>query len=74
MNGLEQAFYIMGIVYMAIMFLIMIAVVVAIFAIKAKIHEIERQISEKLAFVSNIAGAGEKILNVAKKVVHSAKP
>lgn len=74
MNGLEQAFYIMGIIYMAIMFIVMIGLAVAVFAIRAKINEIERHIAEKLAFVASIAGAGERILNVAKKVVHSHKP
>lgn len=74
MNGLEQTFYIMGIVYMALMFIIMIALAAAVFAIRAKINQIEKSIADKLSFISTIAGAGEKLMSVAKKVVHTAKP
>jgi cell division protein FtsL len=75
MTGLEQAFYIMAIVYMAIMFVLMIAVVIAVFVIKAKIHQIQRQLEEKLAFITTTMQLGSKVAGIvketAKKVMHS---
>lgn len=73
MTGLEQAFYIMGIVFMSVMFILMIALVVAVFAIRNKIHEIERNITEtiasKLGMVTNLFSIGQKFAGMAKKVV-----
>ncbi|HJQ08677.1 MAG TPA: hypothetical protein VJ836_04325 [Candidatus Saccharimonadales bacterium] len=69
MNGLEQTFYIMAIIYFSIMFLMMIAGIVAVFAIKKKIDNIHRQIDEKLAFVNNVIHTGGKIAQVAKNLV-----
>lgn len=72
MTGLEQTFYIMGIVYMSIMFLVMIAVVIAIFAIKAKINAIEQQIADKLHTVANVIRVGQDIIDKVKKVTGKA--
>ena len=69
MTGLEQTFYIMAIVYMAIMFVLMIAVIAAIFAIKAKVNAIHDKIDQKLAPLKAAVEAGEKIMEVAKSVV-----
>ncbi len=73
MTGLETTFYIMAIVFMAVMFLLMIAVVVAVFAIRARIQQLERTISDKiiskLEMVTNWFSVAEKFANVAKKVV-----
>jgi len=66
MTGLEQTFYIMAIVYMGIMFLITLALVIAIFAIKAKVNAIHKKIDEKLAPVKAVVEAGEKVMEVAK--------
>lgn len=73
MTGLETAFYIVGIVFMGIMILLMAAVVAAVFAIRAKIHEIERTITEniisKLGMVTNALNIGKHFAEVAKKIV-----
>jgi cell division protein FtsL len=74
MSGLEQTFYIMGIIFMTLMFLLMIALVVAVFAIRAKIKEIERnireQIADKIGMVTNLFNVGETVAGIVKKVVH----
>ncbi len=44
MNGLEQTFYIMAIVFMSVMFVMIIALVAAVFVIKAKINRIHDSI------------------------------
>lgn len=68
MTGLEQAFYIMAIVYMGVMFVAMIAIVVAVLAIRAKINAIERNIADKIHAITSIAHIGEEIIGRAKKV------
>jgi hypothetical protein len=66
---LQDTFYILGIVYMSLMLLIMLALVIAVFIIKRKVNEIHRKIDEKLAIVNNIAHLGSDIVGAAKKVV-----
>lgn len=63
---LQNTFYIIGIIYMCVMLLIVLALVVAVFAIKAKINHIHQQIEEKITSVTSI---GEKVANTAKKVL-----
>ena len=66
MTTLQDTFYIMGIIYMAIMFILMIVVVVAVFAIKHKIHTIQRSIEDKFSAVTNAVHLGEAIVDKAK--------
>lgn len=63
---LQDVFYWMAIVYMAIMFILMIAAVVAVFAIKKKIDHIHEAIEQKLQMVSNIAHVGTELVEKAK--------
>ena len=63
---LQDVFYWMAIVYMAIMFLLMIAAVVAVFAIKKKIDHIHHVIDEKIQMVTSIAHAGSELVEKAK--------
>jgi len=77
MTGLETTFYIVGIVFMGIMLLLMAALVVAVFAIRAKIQQIERNITEKIAdklgMLTNLFRLGEKFAAIAKKVVQHSR-
>jgi hypothetical protein len=66
---LQETFYIIGIIYMSLMLVIMVALIIAVFVIKHKINEIHRKIDEKLAIVNNIAHLGSDIFGAAKKVV-----
>lgn len=68
MTGLEQTFYIMAIIYMSVMFLAMVAGVIAILAIRAKINAIERHIAEKFHAVAAVARVSEEIISRAKQV------
>ena len=70
---LQDTFYLMAIIYMGIMFVAMIAIVIAIFVIKAKINAIHEQIERKLNLIVNVAHAGEEILDTAKKVFTKRK-
>lgn len=64
---LQEIFYIMGIVYMTIMFALMIVIVAAILVIKHKVNSIQQHIEEKLATVTNAIHMGEAIVDKAKE-------
>lgn len=64
---LQEIFYIMGIVYMTIMFALMIVTVAAILVIKHKVNSIQQHIEEKLAAVTNAIQMGEAIVGKAKE-------
>lgn len=64
----QEVFYWMGIIFMSVMFLLMIASVVAVLAIKRKVHELQRSIEEKLAMFSSAFEVGESIVEKAKSV------
>jgi predicted Holliday junction resolvase-like endonuclease len=63
----------MGIIYMSVMFVIMIALTIVIFVIKHKIHVIQRNIEEKFAAVTNAVHMGEAIVEKAKDVFKHKK-
>lgn len=65
--NLQDTFYVMGIIYMAIMFIAMIIGLVAVLVIKAKINAIQRSIEEKLHTVATLAHVGEALVG---KVTH----
>ena len=74
MNGLEQTFYIMAIVFMSVMFLMLIAIVVAIFAIRAKINKIHDKVEQRLDMVTSLAERGGELTAIAgRQVVKRAK-
>jgi hypothetical protein len=69
MNGLEQAFYIIGIVFMSLMLLLFIGLVVAVFVIKAKINRIHDNIEHKIDLATNLASKGGELASMASKAV-----
>lgn len=74
MTGLEQTFYIMGIVFMSAMFILMIAMVAAVFVIRAKINKIHDAIEDKLDIAMTLAEKGGELAAVAStKVFDTAK-
>jgi cell division protein FtsL len=68
---LESVFYTMAIIYMAIMFIVMIAAVIAIFAIKKKVDTIHKSIEEKLHAITSIVHIGEALIDKAKDTIKS---
>ena len=81
MNGLEQTFYIMAIIFMSIGFILLLAIVAAVFAIKAKINKIHDKVEAKIDMVSSFAErsgeltslAGKQVFKQAKKVLSKKK-
>lgn len=73
MTGLQEAFYIVGIVFMGIMLVLIAALVVAVFVIRAKIIALERKITARVEAVADIAGkSGEILAAVGSRVVKKA--
>lgn len=70
---LQTTFYILGIIFMAVMLILLIALVIAVFVIRGKIVAIEKQIQDKIDQVANIADRGTEIAAaVGAKAVETA--
>jgi cell division protein FtsL len=74
MSGLQTAFYIIAIVFMSVMFLLIIALVAAVFVIRAKVNSIHDNIERKLSAATTIAEkSGELVGAAGAKVIRKAK-
>jgi hypothetical protein len=74
MPALEQAFYIIAIIFMGVNFVILIALVVAVFVIRNKVNKIQHAIEDKLNTVTTIAEKGGEIAALATGgIVRKAK-
>lgn len=65
MSGLQEAFYIIAIVFMGIMFILIIALVAAVFVIISKVNTIQRAIEARVEKVANIAEKGSMVAALA---------
>lgn len=65
---LETAFYIIGIIFMSVMLILVVALVVTVFVIRSKIVAIHDKIDEKLQFFTNLTTVGKKIMKGAQTV------
>lgn len=65
MNGLEQAFYIIAIVFMSVMFILIIALVVSVIMIRNRIVKIQHHIEQRINSVTNIAEKGGELAAAA---------
>lgn len=81
MSGLQETYYIMGIIFMGLMFLLMIVLVIAVFVIRAKINKIHAMVEDKIHTVTAFAerggelsaAAGTALVKSAKKAFDKAK-
>lgn len=74
-NGmdLQTTFYVIGIIFMSLMTLIILALVIAVFAIKAKINLIHRRIEEKVHSFTEVAQMGEALVHKAQDMANRHK-
>lgn len=74
MPGLETAFYIIGIIFMGLMLVLLIALVAAVFVIRAKVNNIHKMVDEKLNSLSSVVERGGElagnIFNTGKKILN----
>jgi hypothetical protein len=69
MTGLQETFYIMGIIFMSITFLLTLALVAAVFVIRSKVNKIHATIENKINKVTNLAEKGGELSALAGSVV-----
>jgi hypothetical protein len=69
MNGLQEAFYIVGLVFMGVIFILLIALLSVALVIRSKINRIHAQIEAKINTVTSIAEKGGEIAGLATRVV-----
>jgi cell division protein FtsL len=70
---LQSVFYIIGIIFMGLMLIIMVALAIAVLVIRNKINNIERAISEKLHGVTNVAGKITDLFKAGAQAVNKYK-
>lgn len=63
---LETVFYVIGIIFMTVMLVLVIALVTAVFVIRAKIVAMHDKIEQKLSLLGDITNVGKKIVNGAR--------
>ncbi|HET9850053.1 MAG TPA: hypothetical protein VFP35_00260 [Candidatus Saccharimonadales bacterium] len=74
MNGLQEAYYIIAIVFMGVVFVLIIALVSAVFVIRNKINKIYDNIEAKLNAVTTIAEKSGELAGLAgRAAVRKAK-
>jgi cell division protein FtsL len=65
MSGLEEAFYIVSIIYMSVMFLLIIGLVIEVFIIRSKVMTIQHQIQTRIDQVTDLASVGGELAGMA---------
>lgn len=63
---LQTTFYVIGIIFMSLMTIIILALVVAVFAIKAKINAIHDRIEDKFRNIVDMIQMGQAIVHKAQ--------
>lgn len=73
MNGLEQGFYIVALVFMSLMLILITVLVVTVLVIRSKIMRIQHQIEERIDTVTDLATkSGEVVARVSSKLARGA--
>jgi hypothetical protein len=67
MPGLEQAFYIVGLVFMGLMLVILLALLAAVLVIRKKIVGLHDAIQDKVDAISSVALKGAAIAKSVEK-------
>ncbi len=68
---LQTSYYVMGIIFMSVMFVLMIALVVLVFYIKGKINDMQKNIEEKIEVVTSFGQMGGKAVEKFKEFLEN---
>jgi hypothetical protein len=69
MSGLEQTFYILGIVFMSIMLILIALMLISVIVIRSKVNRIHDNLEEKINSITNFAEKGGEIAAIATGVM-----
>jgi len=72
MVDVQTTYYVMGIIFMSIMFAIMIGIIILLLYIKNKISQIHQQITDKIDMVSSVAQSGSEIASGGVRIINEA--
>ena len=70
MTGLQEAFYIVGLVYMGISLLIIFGILIGIGVIRKKIVALENTVKEKIDMVTNVGEKAGEVISTVKKLTN----
>ncbi len=70
MTGLQEAFYIVGLVYMGISLLLILGVVIGLGVIRKKVVSLENMVKEKLEVVTSMGEVAGDVISTVKKFTH----
>jgi len=73
MTGLQEAFYIVALVYMGLSLLLVLAIVIAMAVIRKKIVSLEKMIKDKLDIVSSLPATIEAVISGVKGIAKHGK-
>jgi len=73
MSGLEQSYYIVGIIFMSVMLILITVIVATMLVVRAKVVSLERTVEEKLHAVANIPETIMNIVSTLKDFKKSGK-
>lgn len=66
MTGLQEAFYIIAIIYMSVMFLLILVALAALLVIRHKIISLERMVKDKIETVVSVGARAGEIVETVK--------
>lgn len=66
MTGLQEAFYIIAIIYMGVMFLLILVALAALLVIRHKIISLERMVKDKIETVVSVGARAGEIVETVK--------
>ncbi|HSX42669.1 MAG TPA: hypothetical protein VLF59_01130 [Candidatus Saccharimonadales bacterium] len=74
MTGLQEAFYIVALIYMGISLLLIISLLAAVVIIRKKVIDLEKTVTEKIDFLVSIPAKVESIIDGIRHLTkHDAK-
>lgn len=73
MSGLEQSYYIIGIVFMSVMFILITVIVATMLVVRNKVVSLERTVEEKLHAVASIPETIMSVVSSFKDFKKSGK-
>lgn len=73
MTGLQEAFYIVGLIYMSISLMAMIAILIVIGVIRHKVVSLEKIVKERLEPVTNLTSHVTDIIDAVRSLAGRSK-
>ena len=70
MTGLQEAFYIVGLVYMGISLLVIFGILIGLGVIRKKVVALENTVRQKIDMVASIGETAGEVIGTVRKMTH----